>query len=267
MTHLCFKSDVFILLYIVVYGIVSLGGAIMKKTRELNTKESVKVVTSNSFITACGLEDLSLKGRKLLYLAISQCRKTDTEFFEYSISVKSFADMMDIQANNVYSIMEYTTDELMRTFIKYKDKNNTRKYSLFSLCEYNDTTVRFKLNPDMTEFLLELKGNFSQPLLAEFVRMRSPYSISIWHLMQREMKSQKPYADHIIEFDLSLEELREITGTEKKLKKLSDFKIRVLDKALKEIDENCNVVIKYENVKQGRKVIGFHFIAKSKWYR
>ena len=81
------------------------------------------------------------------------------------------------------------------------------------------------------------------------------------------MKSQKPYADHIIEFDLSLEELREITGTEKKLKKLSDFKIRVLDKALKEIDENCNVVIKYENVKQGRKVIGFHFIAKSKWYR
>lgn len=239
----------------------------MKKARELNTKESVKVVTSNSFIKACGLEDLSLKGRKLLYLAISQCKRTDTEFYEYNISVKSFAEMMDIQSNNVYSIMESTTDELMRTFIKYRDDKSTRKYSLFSLCEYNDTTVRFKLNPDMTEFLLELKGNFSQPLLAEFVKMRSPYSMAIWHLMQREMKSQKPYADHIIEFDLSLDELREVTGTEKKLEKLSNFKNRVLDKALKEIDENCNVAITYDNLKQGRKVIGFHFVAKSKWYR
>lgn len=239
----------------------------MKKTRELNTKESVKVVTSNSFITACGLEDLSLKGRKLLYLAISQCRKTDTEFFEYSISVKSFADMMDIDASNIYIEMDKTTDELMRTFIKYRDDKSVHKYSLFSLCQYNDATIRFKLNPDMTEFLLELKGNFSQPLLAEFVKMRSPYSMAIWHLMQREMKSQKPYADHIIEFDLSLDELREVTGTEKKLEKLSNFKNRVLDKALKEIDENCNVAITYDNLKQGRKVIGFHFVAKSKWYR
>ena len=239
----------------------------MKKTRELNTKESVKVVTSNSFITACGLEDLSLKGRKLLYLAISQCKKTDTEFFEYSISVKSFADMMDIDASNIYVEMDATTDELMRTFIKYRDGKSVRKYSLFSLCQYNDATIRFKLNPDMTEFLLELKGNFSQPLLAEFVRMRSPYSMAIWHLMQREMKSQKPYADHIIEFDLSLDELREVTGTDKKLEKISNFKNRVLDKALREIDENCNVVIEYDNVKMGRKVIGFHFIAKSKWYR
>lgn len=239
----------------------------MKKTRELNTKESVKVVTSNSFITACGLEDLSLKGRKLLYLAISQCKKTDTEFYEYNISVKSFAEMMDIDASNIYIEMDKTTDELMRTFIKYRDDKSVHKYSLFSLCQYNDATIRFKLNPDMTEFLLELKGNFSQPLLAEFVKMRSPYSMAIWHLMQREMKSQKPYADHIIEFDLSLEELREITGTEHKLEKLSNFKNRVLDKALKEIDENCNVVITYEHIKQGRKVIGFHFIAKSKWYR
>lgn len=235
--------------------------------KKLNTKESVRVVTSNSFITACGLEDLSLKGRKLLYLAISQCKKTDTEFFEYSISVKSFAAMMDIDASNIYIEMDKTTDELMRTFIKYRDDKSVHKYSLFSLCQYDNATIRFKLNPDMTEFLLELKGNFSQPLLAEFVKMRSPYSMAIWHLMQKAMNSKKPYADHIIEFDLSLEELREVTGTDKKLEKISNFKNRVLNKALKEIDENCNVVIKYENVKQGRKVIGFHFIAKSKWYR
>ena len=43
--------------------------------RELNTKESVRTVTSNQFITACGLEGISLKARKLLYIAISQSKK------------------------------------------------------------------------------------------------------------------------------------------------------------------------------------------------
>ena len=32
--------------------------------RELNTKESVRTVTSNQFITACGLEGISLKAKK-----------------------------------------------------------------------------------------------------------------------------------------------------------------------------------------------------------
>ena len=49
--------------------------------RELNTKENIKTVTSNQFITACGLEGISLKARKLLYIAISQSKKTDTEFY------------------------------------------------------------------------------------------------------------------------------------------------------------------------------------------
>ena len=51
-----------------------------------------RTVTSNQFITACGLEGISLKARKLLYIAISQSKKTDTEFYEYEIGVKEFAD-------------------------------------------------------------------------------------------------------------------------------------------------------------------------------
>ena len=69
--------------------------------RELDTKESIKTVTSNQFITACGLEGISLKARKLLYIAISQSKKTDTEFYEYEIGVKEFADLMEIDASNV----------------------------------------------------------------------------------------------------------------------------------------------------------------------
>ena len=246
----------------------------MENERSLDIRESVRVVTHNDFITACGLEDISLKARKLLYVAIAQCKKTDTEFYEYSLSTKQFAEMMGISASHVYEEADAITDELMRGFIRVdtgkKSKKGTRsfkKYNLFCKCEYTEKSlIYFKINKDMTDFLLEVKGNFTQPLLEDFLKMNSPYSMEIWHLMQREMHSKKASGTDVIEFDLTLEELRQVTGTQEKLNQLVEFKRRVLDKAIREIKDNCNVLIAYENIKTGRTVTGFHFITTSSNY-
>ena len=58
----------------------------MEQKKKADTRKSVRAVTSNNFITAMGIEEMSLKARKLLYIAISQCKKNDQEFFEYQIS-------------------------------------------------------------------------------------------------------------------------------------------------------------------------------------
>lgn len=233
----------------------------MKK--KVTTGEAIRTVTSNNFMTACGLDEITLKARKLLYIAISQCKKNDKEFFEYALTVQDFASLMDVDVSNVYKIADSITDELLRGFIRIENSGNWRKYSLFSQCDYADGILYFKLNSDMTDFLLDLKNNFTQPLLQDFLRMRSPYSMEIWHLMQREMHSKKPGLTEKIEFDLSLDELRKVTGCEKKLKQIGQFKERVLDKALREIWDNCGVEISYKNIKKGRYIIGFHFTAVS----
>lgn len=235
------------------------------KPKKVDTRGSVKTVTSNDFITAQGLEKLSLKSRKMLYIAISQCKKNDKNFYIYEISAKAFAEVMNITPEAVYSEANRITDELMAGILSAISKSGKsfEKYSIFSSCKYENGVLQFKLNPDMTRFLLELKGDFSQPLLSDFLRMKSPYSMSIWHLMQREMCSNKPNLTNTIQFDLSLAELREVTGTQEKLKQLSEFKKRCFDKALREIDENCGVRITYENIKQGRTVIGFRCAAVS----
>jgi plasmid replication initiation protein len=90
--------------------------------------------------------------------------------------------------------------------------------------------------------------------------------MAIWHLMQREMHSRKPGITDTIEFELTLEELRQVTGTKDKLKQISEFKKRVLDKAIREIKENCGIIIKYTNLKIGRTVIGFHFSAVNSFH-
>lgn len=234
--------------------------------REVNTRKNIRVVTHNNFINAKGLARLSAKARKLLYLAISQCRLTDDEFCEYKITIPDFAKLMDIDKTNVYQEANNITGELMSCYFHAKvvNSNDFDDFHLFKLCKYREKSgIIFRLSDEITMFLLHLTDNFSKPLLADFMSMRSPYSMAIWHLMQREMKSKKPGQTEKIEFELSLKELRAVTGTEEILKGLSNFKERVLDKALREIYDNCGVSITYDNIKEGRTVIGFHFVAQN----
>lgn len=239
----------------------------MENKKELETKETIRVVTANNFISACGLENISLKARKLLYLAISQCRKNDKDFYEYEIAIRDFAKIMNIKPTHVYQEADKITDELMKGFIKFipEGEKSFKKFTLFSMCEYIEKigTIHFKLNQEMTPILLELQKDFSQPLLNDFVRMNSNYSIEVWHLMQREMHSKKPTASKPIEFYLSLEEIRKVTGTQNKFSKISDIRRFVLDKAIREIKDNCSVIIDYEDVKRARTIVGFSFTAKS----
>ena len=241
----------------------------MGEKREIDIRESVRVATDNEFIMAKGLQDLSIKARKLLYIAISQCRRTDKGFYEYSLSIPEFASMMDIATTNVYKEAYKITAELTSAKITIVPEGRKRftHYPLTSICEYDDNSyLRIELNPRMTDFLLALKGSFTQPLLNDFLKMNSPYSMAIWHLFQREMHSKKPFISEVIQFDITLEELRKVTGCQEKLKQLSEFKNRVLDKALREIRDNCGVDITYINLKKERTVIGFRFSAISQFH-
>ena len=248
------------------------------KPRAIDKRDIIRVDTRNDFITGKYiLEDangnqikLSLHARKLLYLAISQVKQTDKGFYEFRVTPIEFADLMGVDVSNVYDTAKRTASQLRMLGLRCvgSDGRTTTDYNVFSYCQYSDTSdIVFKLNSDMTDLLIDLKKNFSQPLLADFIRMKSPYSMAVWHLMQREMKSKKPSVTGLvgtpscIEFYLSLEELRRVTDTEDKLMQLTHFKERVLDKAIKEILDNCGVVIRYENVKSGRTVTGFNFYA------
>lgn len=236
----------------------------MDAPKMIDSKDSIKIVTDNKLITASGLSELSLKARKILYMAMAQCRQTDKDFFVYEITPSELAERMGVGSNHVYELADSITGELMGKYIEVRQEGTKRfkKYNLFSMCEYDDDRIlRFKLNQDMTEFLLGLKKSFTQTILGDYLQMRSPYSMAIWHLMQREMKGRKPGTDRI-SFYLSLDELRTVTGTKDKLKQVGQFKDRVLDKAIREIKDICGIDIVYKNQKVGRTIKGFYFTAR-----
>ena len=238
----------------------------MGDTKKIDKRDSLRVVTANDLVNAADLSDLSLNARKLLYVAVAQCRKNDSEFYEYEATPTELAEMWGVSRQDIYQTADSTTTELMKIVITIRTGTGFKKRHLFEKCDYEeDKMLRFQLHKDMSDLLLGLKKDFSKPLLWDFMRMRSPYSMTVWHLMQREMKSFRPMMASPIQFDLTLDELRKATGCEDKLKQVGEFKARVLDKAIKEIRKNCLVRIRYDNIRKGRTITGFRFTAESYW--
>ena len=237
----------------------------MDEAKKIDKRDSLRVVTDNSIIDAGDLPKLSLDARKLFYVAVSQCRQNDNEFYQYETTPAELAEMWGVSRQAVYKIAKQTCKELMGIVITLPNgAKGFKMRHLFEKCDYdNDAVLTFKLHYEMTNLLLGLKKDFSKPLVWDFMKMRSPYSMALWHYFQKEMHSFKPMMSSPIMFDASLEELRKVTGCENKLKQLSQFKERVLDKALVEIKKNCWVKITYENIKRGRTVVGFRFLCES----
>lgn len=236
------------------------------EARDIDSSSDVRVVTSNNFIRATGLENISLKSRKLLYLAMAQSRKTDDKFYEFAISIKRFSELMGVDPSNVYDTADEITDELMHGFITLSmGKKGFEKFHLFRICKYQEGQgITFRISEEMTPILLNLQRDFSQPLLNEFMRMRSNYSIQIWHFFQMKMRSKDgPSISNPIVFTVTVEELRSVTGTQNKLHQIGQFKERVLEQAIREIYENCAVRVSYTQIKKGRTVVAFEFTVKS----
>lgn len=235
------------------------------KRREIDIRPNIRIVTSNDLISAKGLSKLSLYSRKLFLLAIAQCRKSDKEFYYYEINVSDFAKLIGTPKNHIYEVAREISNELMHTtveIISNPEKRKFRIFTLFALCDYDDARLYFQLNSALTEFLLDLRKDFSQPLLTDFLPMKSTSTMAIWHLIQREVqKIQHDSKDKkaTFHFQLTLKEIRIATNAEDKYERISQFKGKVLDHALEELNRLQLAKVSYKDVKSGRFIAAFEF--------
>ena len=131
--------------------------------RELNTKESVRTVTSNQFITACGLEGISLKARNCCILLYHKAKNRYGILWVWNWCER----VCRFNGNSTYSCISRSWCSYRwvdARFCKNSRKNNKswRKYQLFDMCQYTENgSIRFEISKQMTDFFMNLTGNFS----------------------------------------------------------------------------------------------------------
>ncbi|WP_170299815.1 replication initiation protein [Desulfobacter hydrogenophilus] len=212
------------------------------------------VCKSNALCRASWSPD-SIWESRLVALIATQVREDDEDFKGYWVPVSDIINAAEIKKNGkVYKALDELTDKAMGRVIKIKESWGWNKYTLFSTCKFikKDNAVILGFHPDLKPHYLALKKHFTKYALAEFLALPSTYSQRVYEILRSwdERDATK----------LSMEDLHEILCTPPSMRKnFGEFKRRVLDKALKDIEEKTPLRWRYEPIKKGRKVIAVRF--------
>ena len=218
------------------------------------------VVKTNYLNTV--LQNLTLVEIKIIQLAIVDARETgkglstDTPL---RIDAMRYAEFFNTTRQNGYLMMKDAEETLFnRRFSFLDDDERTVKSRWISQVRYLDDegAIEVVFTPAVVKGITRIDGAeefFTKYLLEQTARMDSNYSIRLYELLVQWKKAGKTPL-------FELEQFRGQMGLGvNEYKTMSNFKKRVLDLAVREINEKSDLKVSYAQEKEGRKITGFKF--------
>lgn len=203
---------------------------------------------------------LTLLEQKVILYWVTKIKPNDTEFYEYEFDMNDFCDLCGITRNRKNRM------NLEKTLVSLQTKNfaivkaeedikETTWYTWFSHITFVDNSPKVKMafDPALKPYLLGLKSNFTPYWLENILPMKSGYAIRLYEIL-------KSY-EYIGHCQLSLEELK--VRLEAEYDRWENFKVRVIDKAIEEINEFTDIFVSYKGIKNGYSIAKIDFIIKS----
>lgn len=225
------------------------------------------VVKTNQLNSA--LQNLSLPEIRIVQLAIVDARETNTGLSTdkpLRIDALRYAEMFDTTRQNGYKRMKEAEETLFnRRFSYIDDDGKVIKSRWIQQVRYLDDegAIELVFTLAVVHGISRIDGAedfFTSYLLEQTASMDSIYSVRLYELLvQWKAAKQTPMFE--------LEKFRDQLGVEvNEYKAMCDFKKRVLQVGIDEINEKSDIKISYEQVKKGRSIAGFKFkvLAKNK---
>ena len=209
------------------------------------------VVKANSLIEAS--YRLSIDEIRILALTIGTMDpKSNQKIFDFTVAdfVREFPE---ISQDNAYKQIQAAIKRIYDRSVKTEDKERITEFRWVSSRTYFKKEGRFRIamTDEVMPYLTQLKGQFTQYQLKHIAYFNSVHSIRIYELITqyRSVGSR----------EITVEKLKEWLQVEESYSRWNNFKARVLDPAISEINEKSDLFVEYEPIKKGRKVTGIEF--------
>lgn len=233
----------------------------MKKTSIGNAKDMNTVVKTNRLNMA--IQNLSLAEIRLIQLAIIDAREygkgIDT-VTPLSIHASRYSEAFNVSRHAAYDAMINAEANLFKRYFTFLDEADglPTKSTWITQVKYDKKNARIEIifAPAVVKEITRIDGIeqfFSQYALEQIANMTSMYSIRLYELLNQWKTAKKT---PIFKLDIFRGQLG--IGINE-YKRMSDFKRRVLDLAVNEINEKSDLKVSYEQEKQGSVIIGFKF--------
>jgi len=224
------------------------------------TKELV--VKDNALINAS--YNLDTTEQRLILLAIVKAREVSKEVDANStleVHAQHYMKQFNVDRHAAYEALKNAANSLFERKFSYKgihestQKEKIVKSRWVSKIAYVDSAGILELvfAPDVIPLITQLEQSFTSYELKQISSLSSKYAIRLYELLiqWRSIGKTPVFLVDDFRFKLGL-------GTDE-YKIMSNFKKKVLDAALTQINEKTDIVATYEQHKSGRNIIGFSF--------
>lgn len=223
-------------------------------TKEKIYDEREKAIFLGNELVRKSRDNLTLKEGKILDYIYSQVKRDDTVDKEYVFSVKKFLDLCGLpaQGSNYIDVKNSLKAIADKSFWLTTEEGKivlTRWFSKVEI-EPNSGNITVKFSEEIAPFVFGLYGNFTPTALIAKLSFQSKYSRKLYDLLASYlgMKTRT----------FKVDTLRKLLNAEN-YKVYKDFRKRVLEEAIDEINEYSDIVCGYMPVYEGRKIVALTF--------
>ncbi|WP_180055315.1 MULTISPECIES: replication initiation protein RepM [unclassified Acinetobacter] len=223
------------------------------------------VVKDNVLIEAS--YNLDLVEQRLILLAIIEARESGKGINAHdplSIHAESYINQFGVHRNGAYQALKNASKDLFVRQFSYQEKRskglaNVTSRWVSEIAYIEDAAcVELIFAPAIIPLITRLEEHFTSYELEQVSKLNSGYAIRLYELIIAWRSTGKT---PVINYD----DLRKKLGVlDHEYKVKADFKKRVLDSSLKQVNEHTDIVVKYEQHKTGREITGFSFKFKQK---
>lgn len=231
-------------------------------SKSLAKMRNQKVVKSNELIQQ-RTHMLSVQEQKIILFLISQLKPEQKEFEYQSFDIIDFCDMCGIDNHSgknytaLKSAIKSLSDRSMWVLgdIGRGQKETLMRWLLKAEIEPGNGKIGMMIDPDMKPFLLELKDKYTQFDLIYTLGMKSKYSVRLYEILKSYERLGKPV-------EMNLDRFRQAIGAE--YERWADIRRRIIEPALKEINQLSDLSVIYTTQKKGKGITGVTFITRIK---
>ena len=226
----------------------------------MENNNSLKVHKHNDLIQA--RYNVITMPEQLLLLAVigqSDPRKLTAET-PAEITVSDFCDLFDLtDRHDSYNELKKAVKRLYNrsVIIANPDPDDpalteTETRWISSINYYKgEGRIRLYFAPKIIPYLANLKGNYTAFFVRHVANFKSSYGVRLYQLlMQWQGKGSR---------EIDVDWLRKTWQLENKYKAIKDLKKYVIEPAMKDINQQSNLWVKFGQRKAGRRIVAFQF--------
>jgi len=216
-------------------------------------KTDLIVIKGNDLIQAKRSLHLSSREKKLVSYMVACISPYDDDFKEYKFPISDFAHYFNITDKNINKEYEKIATGIMSK--PFTVENEEEKFTACWLAEAaydkKKKEMCFRFTPRLKPYLIKLKKYYTKYKMINLVNLENCHSEAMYELLKQfENAGQRR---------LPLIDLRNILGLGKKYPLYSNFRAKVLEPTVAEINKFTDINISYEEIKQSRKIVAIHF--------